>query len=984
MVSPVDRSTVWPVSGTAREDEQTAKEREEISAITARLVTERTTDGEKDAILHELQKIPAEEREGIATQALRLITPIVDGSERVAILSSLAAIRLEERNAAVDQTLRLISPQFDGSERREILEKVRILPPGIREDVVDQSLRLFTPQISAYEIGCILNTITNIRQEERVGIVNQVLQLVSHEVDGYERNSVLEHLIRIPFEKRESTVNLVLRLINPSMHGWIRSNILEELLDYPFKYRQGIVGTALRFIRDETTDLERLEIVKQVANTIACHVHRIVTASPVSHDFSQNDFEALFQIVSELPPEERGGVSDQMLRLTEVIQTPKGCFAFLREISLFSPQLRGEAVTQTLRCLNNLRIGIDRYRNQHLILKSLRSIPPEEWSLAVTQALRLIDPRDAAVAIANTLQTLIRVTQNEREMAVELTLRLIDHPATVYRFSILERILLIPSAEREAAANQILGYVAPATDPSIRHSLAIKLLCLNERDLIINQAIRLTGNHIDERFRPFLLNELISIPEEEREEAITQTLRAVCPETDLQDRSVILRDLHLLPFTQREAAVTQTLRFVNNQTPVESRFRIVHRILSLPIDQIETVVAIGHRFINRQTQAEERVRILDRIVDTPPSHRRNMANPLEPFYFTHQFIPFDNHEMITLSLQDIAEHPIEVLNAYANTWARAIPLIQYDRSQGVDAGGITRDFLTRLFEALYSTDRLRSRLWSIQDPQALPIPRTGPARSDRNRFHKIGIVFGEILSGRLQATIGERFSPTLFAMIHSLTEHEVEGIEIGQNIQMDQETVARLIRIYATAQFPFMTAQEIQEMTDGELPERFETDEIHTLEQFFTDHGFYHMVEAAVLIAQGISTRINDWDEIKGETPAALMQAIQGAITPERIMASLVWSNPNGHRQDFLNRWIREATPDQLKKFLFSISGSETLGRRALTVFSYTSQNPLTLPSFHTCNLQIDLPQYENYEQFKERFEYSLTHAVCGLGFQYE
>lgn len=785
-------------------------------------------------------------------------------------------------------------------------------------------------------------------QEQRESTLSQTFRLVSEEMENTDRYTILYTLCNLPPLERSATADQALRLDRACLGRINRRFILGSLVQIPFEERENV----------------------------AAHVHRFVSQSALSTELKEKHLLNLLQIISSVSPDEREGIVTQTLRVSECIRSLKGCLAFLEEIVKIKPELRAEAVTQAMRLLDRTIIHADRYRNQHLVLKALQSIPPREWTEIVTQTLCLLDPSDIPFAMGSAMEILAAVPLNERESAIAQTLRLYNGRVSAYKYTILQRILHIPSDEREAASNQILRYVGNVQDESVRHSLIIQLLCLDDRNSIIDQAVRLACNHIDEPFRPVILGELVNIPADEREAVVSQTIRATTPETGLEDTSVILRDIHLIPASQRERAVTQALRLIDNQTSPEYKYRIVHRALSLPIQQIETVIAISLRFIDDQISPQERLRILESIIDMPPHFRETIPHPLQPVYLPYYPVQRGLNEILRFYLQDIAHEPLLILQMYAQSWTRAIPLIQYPGTEGVDAGGVTRDFITRLFHSLYPDDPLQGRLWLKPDSQNLAIPRTGPASSDREAFRYIGIIFGEILSGRLQATIGSRFSPLLFEILHSLTEEEIDNIQLYENVQMLPETLSKLIRIYAQSQLPYLTNEEIDEMTGGELPERMETDEIRTLEQFFTETGFYHVIEAAALIALGISSRV-DLDEAKGETPAALMGAIQGSLSTERILNSFVWMNQNGDQQGFLTRWIAEAAPERLKQFLFCISGSETLGQQQLNIFSYNPANLQTVPSFHTCSFQMDLPRYGSYELFKDRLEYSLAHAAA-------
>jgi hypothetical protein len=292
------------------------------------------------------------------------------------------------------------------------------------------------------------------------------------------------------------------------------------------------------------------------------------------------------------------------------------------------------------------------------------------------------------------------------------------------------------------------------------------------------------------------------------------------------------------------------------------------------------------------------------------------------------------------------------------------PTIFYHDSQGVDLGGLMRDFLTRLFSALNHADP--SQFSVRRDEKGLMLPASSYL-SPRSflAYQAIGKIFNEILLGRLNARIGERFSPVLFEMMHALNDAEIK--------QFSASAQDKLLQIYCKRELPHLKEEEIRQILKGIIPAGWE---VRSKEEFIESIGFEPIAAAVLQILKSIQT-YSIWNTLKRNSPRALMDAIQGTISSEAVIAQLQPSpRIHSNAKMWMERWLREANLEQLRQFLFSVTGSETLGDKQI-VMEHWVTSPQALPCFHTCSSQMDLPPYPDYETFKAKLEMSVAHCVA-------
>ncbi|MDP1608129.1 MAG: hypothetical protein Q8L98_02305 [Chlamydiales bacterium] len=242
------------------------------------------------------------------------------------------------------------------------------------------------------------------------------------------------------------------------------------------------------------------------------------------------------------------------------------------------------------------------------------------------------------------------------------------------------------------------------------------------------------------------------------------------------------------------------------------------------------------------------------------------------------------------------------------------PRIKYKDSPGIDAGGFTRDFVTRLFEALSIAPEkfgsfverningleLKLQKSNLLEPQML--------QDQRDFCIAIGYFFAFALKNYQFIRIGQQFNKSLFCMLHALSENDLDVIlEKNQHPSKQMgdfdKIFTKLLKIYYKTRPTYLFAplkpneEAINEFVDeGKIPVYFMdmwgTDTLtdsENIKEVVKQLQVYEAIDAVFFLVSGmcgVEGLKASWDQIKGESPAELQQNIEGPIKKESSYSS--------------------------------------------------------------------------------------------------
>jgi E3 ubiquitin-protein ligase HUWE1 len=352
---------------------------------------------------------------------------------------------------------------------------------------------------------------------------------------------------------------------------------------------------------------------------------------------------------------------------------------------------------------------------------------------------------------------------------------------------------------------------------------------------------------------------------------------------------------------------------------------------------------------------------------------------------------------LTLDSSTITSHPVQTLlqlsEAIKNNRGN-FPRIQYSNNPAVDMGGVTRDCWGKLTSAL-SQSGLTALPMKQEGERFIPTlseDSNAVSKADQLKCYRgIGTVFAMSLKEENILT-AKHFHPVLFKMMQTLTQEEIHRIPANLENATDipQDIYKKVFKTYVQDQYPSMgiTDEEVEQLfnPDADLPQRIKDLglELNTLQDLLNYIGFDQIVLPSLVMTQSMVGNLAgspiQWDMVRAIGSDALMEQIEGSLSKEKVLSSLEWQNSNPTIKAHLEQWIEESSDQRLEQFVQAITGLPTLSSNKLKINCHSDTN--RLPAYHTCFNTIDLPNYSDYETFKQKLEDSLVNALSGPGFQ--
>ncbi|HSX37798.1 MAG TPA: hypothetical protein VLE95_03095, partial [Chlamydiales bacterium] len=472
-----------------------------------------------------------------------------------------------------------------------------------------------------------------------------------------------------------------------------------------------------------------------------------------------------------------------------------------------------------------------------------------------------------------------------------------------------------------------------------------------------------------------LLHGAEAIPEDQRETFIEQLPGLVAQVNQLQGRQNSTK-LKVLLFIFRRMAPGDRADFIQHLCQLTTPYLMEHleELLALPADQRADrvmLLSLQHQQFEDENGLPPRT-----LTINPADFSAEESNPTRPL----------------LQL-------FEEINGH-----QRFPRMQYEGSDGMDVGGVTRDFVSKVFQALCHPDQKGLPLKET-DNRYLPkieegLPQALSIDEQIKCCKAIGMLFARAINGDVSlpkgsVTTGAHFDSIMFSMIHALTLGELNSISDSLEGDSIQGIKLKLTKLYLKAQYPNMFKpegveenvidEEIANLMNGVVSERLGDNGVETT--FLQDFGVNSVVQATLVIAKSMHKHLispDQWATIIGNSPEVLRTKIEGSLTADLVVNAFGLQNEAADtRKGMVKRWILEASDEALRDFVYSITGSTSLapGQTLRVDLHESLNNPENAPVFHTCGQYMDIANYATYELLKEKLEISIASAIVG-GFQ--
>lgn len=381
--------------------------------------------------------------------------------------------------------------------------------------------------------------------------------------------------------------------------------------------------------------------------------------------------------------------------------------------------------------------------------------------------------------------------------------------------------------------------------------------------------------------------------------------------------------------------------------------------------------------------------------------------PMQPSNHRFEMVRGEYKYCIDCDIRYPSSLPEEALDNLAQHYLnRPTPFfelkVSYYDQDGYDAGGLRRDYISRLFAALSKKHELHNSIINCEE------------KNEEDILKQIGIIFGYFVTNLGDQTLsplplGEVFHPSYFQGILALTNEEIRGgfhhiaiqrfLQIGQAICKDEEldyfnqfqafmawdgdesdsTGKRHIEFIENT--VLNEGLDLQEEDD--LPENFLADLAthlpkikRTFRMTFADR-FIDRVKTLHTIAKAMNCQEDQWDVFRGLGAENFQQHIQGRFSKEMLQQKITTRCPSDEDvsdiQQSIVDWIGTKTDEELRNFLKFVSGAPSIPVGNV-LFDFCRGHSTIL--VHSCFNQLDLPVPPNSEDERRNYVQYLLNVL--------
>eukprot|EP00049_Salpingoeca_infusionum_P012969 m.241177 g.241177 ORF g.241177 m.241177 type:complete len:920 (-) comp15320_c0_seq1:369-3128(-) len=319
--------------------------------------------------------------------------------------------------------------------------------------------------------------------------------------------------------------------------------------------------------------------------------------------------------------------------------------------------------------------------------------------------------------------------------------------------------------------------------------------------------------------------------------------------------------------------------------------------------------------------------------------------------------------------------------------------ITYDGEQGLDWGGVSREFLTETIKTLFDAD---VGLFASLSEQGLIHP-VYPATKDAKYYNFAGKMLGKLL---LEQHVVQVYSPVMIsnalrcAMLDlpiSYTCYSSDDPELfNQKVQyILQNDVDDLDMTFTEEELlPNGTVKEVPLCHRGERTAVTNQNKRMYLEHFAEYRLWTRIEDQMKAFVQGVNSILPP-DSLSMFDPGELELLISGQsdFRVDDLQENATHSGLTRHRTtlEFLWRALNQFSRDERAKFLQFVTGCSRLppgGVAALTrpIEIHHADRNGGLPEAHTCFNQLILPRYTTYTELYEKFQLAINEGGVGFG----
>jgi hypothetical protein len=363
---------------------------------------------------------------------------------------------------------------------------------------------------------------------------------------------------------------------------------------------------------------------------------------------------------------------------------------------------------------------------------------------------------------------------------------------------------------------------------------------------------------------------------------------------------------------------------------------------------------------------------------------------------------------IETTRDDIRQNPRQLLDTlmekFTNKEFVSNLQINFIGEAGLDSGGLSRQFISDLFSGLAEKLSFKEYHNGLLRPELEPGKTLDPA--DEQTYKNIGRLLMFCLNASDSYPIGMIFDAGVYSAIQAFSDELLKQkfslleskdfdkvLSIYEKLNEYDESTKKSVATMKRYLEPWNERtsdgliETVYELIESDLPKELQglsdiammrghADSIqNTLKKYYMNELFAPALAPIHAIACGMKDAEfqspNSWEKVKTMDTGNLEETVQGVVTIEKILEKLVFREVSDDKQEWVKNWIKNCDEKTLKRFLYMLTGSNSLGRKDL-VFGNTSGGGVI---FHTCFNVLDFPfsNVHGEQEFKGIIEAALT-----------
>ncbi len=708
-----------------------------------------------------------------------------------------------------------------------------------------------------------------------------------------------------------------------------------------------------------------------------------VTRAFVLHTFrhgnallSDPSIQLLFDQILKLPFSRRQEILSAAKPLLPTDISLYGAAVIIESISTIPPSQRKNVLKLAMPFIKNMTNNPDKAA----LIVAIGSLHPDIRSSVLTRAapyIHSVSPiRELFSLISNT-------SSDEWNTLLQQAAPFLEQAD---RLKVLQAIHEIPQDTREETLKRCLPFVQALQkrDLTPRYIEVIAKIPLDQLENVLQHADRLLNNPEPGEELRINLIEVIGRLTPSNRRVILDLVQAMC-QYGFAINTFLRNFMPNIPADQQVAMLTQTQAIVQ-QWGSQSRFaRVLETLANVPTRARDALFErIGPNLANLATY-QERYALFETTIDELFS---------------------ETGFRVTVSRSELTENPRKALDDFIQKLARELVpkhslYVQFTGEAGIDASGLSKEFISLLFMHVTSTLHLE------KSDNGLFLPKLPMSDEDKKTYANLGAFMMFCLNAWHEYPTGMVFDRGFFVALTQLKPKHLH--QPCSELVATEEGFQELLDIYVHMKSPTnATSADMQRLKAYAGPFTVDTPEDtlkdayeyamlayeddmadltidnlkdnlpklqQAVRQYIIETTLMPYLVPIIEVAKGMESSpygADVWQSICAMNADRLSEKIQGRLTKELVIAKLKFENVPPEKQDWLLEWIHNASQDSLKTFVYGMTGSYALGTKDLTV------SAVNAVFYHTCFNRVDLPFELMHDQ--EAFNHMLNNSLQNLG----